>query len=56
MDEVRAIQQAFSGRPGADIGVYPGVGHNFSMPYKPGYDPAAARESRARVLRCFQSM
>jgi carboxymethylenebutenolidase len=56
MEEVNAIRKAFAGRANADIGVYPGVGHNFSMPRKQGYDAAVARESRARVLRCFQSM
>jgi carboxymethylenebutenolidase len=56
MDEVNAIRKAFAGRSNADIQVYPGVGHNFSMPRKEGYDPAAAKESRERVLRCFKSM
>lgn len=56
MDEVRAIQKAFGARSDADIQVYPGVGHNFSMPRKQGYDAAVARQSRDRVLRCFQSM
>lgn len=56
MDEVNAIRKAFAGRANADILVYQGVGHNFSMPRKEGYDPVAARESRERVLRCFKSM
>lgn len=56
MDEVNAIQKAFAGRATADIGVYKGAGHNFAMPRKQGYDPAAAQESRERVLRCFRSM
>lgn len=56
MEEVSAIQQAFSGRTNADIQVYEGAGHNFSMPHKEGYHPAAARESRERVLRCFRAM
>jgi carboxymethylenebutenolidase len=56
MDEVEKIQKAFAGRANADIGVYKGVGHNFAMPYKQGYDAAAARASRARVLRCFRSI
>jgi carboxymethylenebutenolidase len=55
MEEVRAIQEAFAGRPDADIGVY-GAGHNFAMPRKIGYDAAAARESRDRVLSCFRAM
>jgi dienelactone hydrolase len=56
MDEVTAIQKAFAGRSNADIGVYKGAVHNFAMPRKDGYDPAAAKESRERVLRCFKSM
>jgi carboxymethylenebutenolidase len=56
MEEVDAIREAFAGRAHADIGVYRGAGHNFSMPRKPGHDPVAARESRDRVLRCFRSM
>lgn len=56
MDEVVAIQKAFAGHANADIGVYPGVGHDFAMPYKEGHHAAAAEESRAQVMRCFQSM
>ena len=56
MDEVHAIQTAFAGRSTAEIHVYKGSRHNFAMPRKEGYDPTAARESRARVLRCFKSM
>jgi len=56
MDEVAAVQGAFAGRANADIQVYAGAGHNFAMPRKQGYQEAAARESRARVLRCFRSM
>ena len=55
-DEVKAIQKAFAGRSNADIQIYKGVGHNFSMPRKEGYNPAAAKESRERVLHCFKSM
>lgn len=56
IEELDAIRKAFAGRADADISVYPGVGHNFAMPLKPGYDAAAAKESRERVLRCFKSM
>jgi carboxymethylenebutenolidase len=56
MDEVAQIQKAFSGRTNADIAVYAGAGHNFSMPKKPGDVAAVAKESRERVLRCFKSM
>ncbi len=56
MDEVDAIKAAFAGRAGAEIGVYDGAGHNFSMPYKEGYVPAAAAASRAAVLTCFNTL
>ncbi len=56
MEEVAEIQKAFAGRDNAEIAVYEGAGHNFSMPQKDGYDAAAATASRAAVLRCFQSM
>lgn len=56
MDTVRAIQQAFAGRPHATISVHKGATHNFSMPQKPGFDDAAAASSRAAVLECFRSM
>ncbi len=56
MDEVEAIKAGYASHANADIGVYAGAGHNFSMPYKDGYDAAAAATSRAAVLSCFQSM
>ncbi len=56
MDEVAAIRQAYSGHGNAEIVVHPGATHNFSMPYKEGYQAAAATASRAAVLKCFQSM
>ena len=56
MDEVNAIQKAFAEKKNADIRVYQGAGHNFSMPHKDGYHPQAAKESREAALRCFRSM
>ncbi len=56
MEEVGEIQKAFAGRDNAEIVVYDGAGHNFSMPQKEGYVADAAAASRASVLRCFQSM
>ena len=56
MEEVAEIQKAFAGRANAEITVYPGATHNFSMPQKDGYHPEAAAASRKAVLRCFQSM
>ena len=56
MDEVDAIQKSYAGRANAEISVYEGASHNFSMPYKDGYDAAAATKSRQAVLSCFKSM
>jgi carboxymethylenebutenolidase len=56
MDEVDAIRKSYAGRDNAEIVAYEGATHNFSMPYKDGYHPAAAAASRAAVLSCFKSM
>ena len=56
MDEVNAIKEAYAQNPNADIGIYPGISHNFSMPNKPGYDDSAANSSRSAALRIFRSM
>ncbi len=56
MDQVRAIQDSYAKCPNAEIVVHPGTTHNFSMPHKDAYNPAAAKASRDAVLRCFQSM
>lgn len=56
METVKAIQQAFAGKASAAIIVHKGATHNFSMPQKDGYNPTAARLSRAAALECFRSM
>ncbi|NQU72230.1 MAG: dienelactone hydrolase family protein [Rhodospirillales bacterium] len=56
MEEVAEIQKAFAGRANAEITVFPGATHNFSMPQKDGYHAEAAAAARKAVLRCFQSM
>ena len=56
LEEVERIQAAYHGKANCEIAVYDGVGHNFAMPQKPGYDEAAAKTSRAAALRTFQSM
>ena len=56
MEEVNAIKEAYASKDNAEISVYAGASHNFSMPYKDGYNPEAATASRASVLKCFQSM
>jgi dienelactone hydrolase len=56
MEEVEAIKEAYANHSNAEIVVYPEAAHNFAMPYKAGYQEAAAKASRAAVLRCFQRM
>ena len=56
MDEVNEIKKAYAGHKNAEIAVYKGATHNFSMPRKDGYNPDAARKSRDAVLRAFKSM
>ena len=56
IEEIKQIQAAYSGKDSCDIVIYDGIGHNFSMPQKPGYDEATARASRAAALSVFQSM
>ena len=55
-EEVAAVKEAYAGHANAEIVVYEGATHNFSMPHKDGYNPDAARRSRESVLRCFKSM
>ena len=56
MDEVDTIRTAYAGHDNAEIVVHAGAAHNFSMPYRDGYQAAAAQASRDAVLRCFSSM
>ena len=56
MDEVDAVRTAYAGHDNAEIVVHAGAAHNFSMPYRDGYQAAAAQASRDAVLRCFRSM
>ncbi len=56
MDEVAAIKTAYAGHRNAEIVIHPGATHNFSMPYKDGYNAGAAKNAREAALRCFRSM
>lgn len=56
MDEVDQIRKAYKDHPSAEIIVHENVGHNFSMPYKPGFNIDAASSSQEAVLRCFRNM
>lgn len=55
-DEVAAIKAAYADYPDAEIAVYEGAGHNFAMPQKQGYDKAACEQSRAAVLKAFNTL
>ena len=56
MDEVNAIKAAYANNKNADIAVYEGADHSFSMPWHPSYHEGAAKASRQSVLKCFQAM
>lgn len=55
-EELEEIKKAFASRPDCEVVVHPGATHNFSMHRKDGYNEAAAKASRAAVLKTFQSM
>ena len=56
LDEAKAVQKAFAGRANADVTIHEGASHNFCMPYKDGYHPAAAAKARESVLKAFRAM
>jgi carboxymethylenebutenolidase len=56
MAEVETIQKAYANHENAEIVVYEGAAHGFSMPDKEGYNPDIAKASREAMLRCFRSM
>ncbi|MGE3247023.1 MAG: dienelactone hydrolase family protein [Beijerinckiaceae bacterium] len=55
-DEVEAIRKSYADHKSAEIAVYAGASHNFSMPYKQGYNAEVARAAREAVLKCFNTM
>jgi carboxymethylenebutenolidase len=57
VEAVEKIKEAYADHANAEIVLHTGgVGHNFAMPYKPGYDEGACKASREATLRCFRSM
>ena len=56
MEEVNAIKKSYANHSNAEIAVYPGCGHNFSIPGNAKYVPEVAKASRDAVLDCFNSM
>ena len=55
-EEVAAIAAALRGNLRAEICVYPGAAHNFSIPGNPAYDGAAAQLSETRVFALFDGL
>ena len=53
IDEIRAALHA---RSDAEIVVYPGVTHNFSLPGNPSYDGDAAARSEQRTFALFERL
>lgn len=51
-EAVRRVQEAFAGRPAADVAiyVYPGAGPRFDRPTKPTYDKQAAGLAHSRSI------
>ena len=56
VEEVEAIKAAYASHANAEIALYEGATHNFSMTRKDGYNAEVAKTSRAAVLACFKSM
>lgn len=56
MSEVNEVKRALQNDPQAEVCIYPGAGHNFSIPGHPAYDPAAAQAAEARVFAMFDRL
>tara|TARA_B100000686_G_scaffold344436_1_gene427037 strand:- start:415 stop:1098 length:684 start_codon:yes stop_codon:yes gene_type:complete len=56
MDVVKDIERAYMERENAHIHLHANAGHNFSMPYKEGYNREVADSSRKSVLNVFKGM
>lgn len=50
MSEVDAVAKALRGKHNAELFVYPGAQHSFSIPGNAAYDPVAAQASEDRVF------
>jgi carboxymethylenebutenolidase len=53
MDEVRAVEAALAGKPGAEVVVYAGAAHGFTQTDNHGYDAAVTAASEGRVFEVF---
>ncbi|HET9392495.1 MAG TPA: dienelactone hydrolase family protein [Candidatus Rubrimentiphilum sp.] len=56
MSEVNAVKRALQNDPQAEVFVYPGAGHNFSIPTHPAYDAVAAQAAETRVFSMFDRL
>ncbi len=56
MSEVHAIEDALRDVPEADVYVYPGASHNFSIPGEPHYDAAVMTRVEERTFALFDAL
>ena len=56
MGEVAAVQAALAGQPRAEVHVYEGAQHGFSLKGRPSYHEAAATRSKRRALEIMEEM
>ena len=54
--EIDAIRAALRARPDAEIAVYPGATHNFSIPGNPAYDEDVAGRAEQRTFALFERL
>jgi len=56
LDTVEQMRQALqaANQPG-EINVYPEAQHGFNADYRPGYDPAAAKDAWVKMLAFFHA-
>jgi carboxymethylenebutenolidase len=54
MTEIEAVSAAAAGRANMEVFRYPGVGHAFFSPSRPGYDAAAAALATTRIDRLLE--
>jgi carboxymethylenebutenolidase len=54
--EIDAIRAALRARPDAEIAVYPGATHNFSIPGNPAYDEDVATRAEQRTFALFERL
>lgn len=56
LDEIKAVDAAMNNNPNIVIHRYAGAGHSFCNPYRPMFNPAAARLVRDRTQEFLQGL